>query len=83
MRGHQAAVVRHGKAVIDQQHHAFVPRGADHTPGGLQHLVHAGVTVGVVKAGTACLLKIVPQLLLPGSNLRQPITSEETIGSSL
>ena len=23
MRGHQAAVVRHGKAVIDQQHHAF------------------------------------------------------------
>ena len=57
MRGHQAAVVRHGKAVIDQQHHAFVPRGADHTPGSLQHLVHAGVTVGVVKAGTACLLK--------------------------
>ena len=38
----------------------------------MQHLVHAGVTVGVVKAGTACLLKIVPQLLLPGSNLRQP-----------
>ena len=72
MRGHQAAVVRHGKAVIDQQHYAFVLRGADHTPGGLQHLVHAGAAVGVVKAGTACLLKIVPQLLLPGSNLRQP-----------
>ena len=72
MRRHQAAVVRQGEAAVNEQHNALVPRGADDPPGRLQHLVHAGVAVGIVKAAAAGLLKVIAQLLLPGADLRQP-----------
>ena len=66
VRRHQAAVVRQGEAAVNEQHNALVPRGADDPPGRLQHLVHAGVAVGIVKAAAAGLFKVIAQLLLPG-----------------
>ena len=71
VRRHQPAGIGRGKAVVNEQDNAPVLRCADDPPGSLQDLVHAGIAVGVVKASAAGLFKIVPQLLLPGADLRQ------------
>ena len=71
MRREQTGGVGLRKAVVQKQHHALVLRGAHHPPGGLQHLVHARVAVGVVETAAGLLLVIAAQHLLPGVHLRQ------------
>ena len=68
---HQAAGVRGQESVVNEQYHAPVLRRADDPPRRLQDLVHAGVAVGIVKTRAAGLLKVISQLFLAGSNLRQ------------
>ncbi len=70
--GEEAGVLTAGEAVVQQQDHALVLGGADDPPGGLQNLVHAGIPVGIIEAGTTVFVVVAAQDLLPGVHLRQP-----------
>jgi hypothetical protein len=58
MRWEQLSVAGMGEAVIDQDDHAPVCLGADNPPRGLQDPIEAGVLVGIGKAATVLLIKI-------------------------
>ena len=53
------------KPAVDEDGHPRVVRRPDDPAGGLQHLIHAGVDVGVIVAPTVFSIKIFPDLILP------------------
>ena len=78
MRREQPGVIRPGKAVVQQKHHTPVLRCADDPPGGLQHLVHAGIAVGIVESGAVLCIVIAAQHFLLGVHLRQTDPHDRT-----
>ena len=67
----EAGIFALGKAVIQEQHNAFILLCPDDPPGGLKDLVHPGPAVGVVEACTVLGVVIAAEHLLPGADLRQ------------
>ncbi|MNF12350.1 hypothetical protein D3C80_2138020 [compost metagenome] len=59
-----------GEALVDQQQHATVVITADNPPGGLDHLAHARVQVGIVEPRAKLTTQALFELLIDRVDLR-------------